>query len=265
MNKPPPALGVVTATLGEARCLDAVGGHYSSQRRIDGSVFVRVCGVGHAGAAAAAQQLVDNYADALISWGFAGALDPALQPGTLVLAARIVDAQGGTYTVNKGWLARLRAALARDGDVPAAAGTIVTCSAPVATPADKRHLWRTHGAAAVDMESGAVAAVARQARLPFIAIRSISDAADTCLPSTALAMVGSRGRLHVGRGLAHLARRPRDTVALWHLALGARRARLSLRTVARRTGPHFLAPPRCGPDGQYPVPGARKVPDIRHG
>ena len=60
-------------------------------------------------------------------------------------------------------------------------GSLLTSPAVDGAPADKAALFRSTGAAAVDMESFAVAEVASAHRLPFIAVRVIVDrAADGC-------------------------------------------------------------------------------------
>ena len=55
---------------------------------------------------------------------------------------------------------------------------LVTCDQAVFSNHRRRELFRVFGAVAVDMESGAVAQVAALNRLPFIAIRAVSDAHD---------------------------------------------------------------------------------------
>jgi adenosylhomocysteine nucleosidase len=98
----------------------------------------------------------------LVSFGLAGALAPGLEPGTLVTAERVVDAEGKTL-----WEGR---ALPVPG-----ARTIVLCAAGgvVDDPREREALAARTGAVAVDMESGRIAASGRLAGV----VRAISDTA----------------------------------------------------------------------------------------
>jgi hypothetical protein len=70
----------------------------------------------------------------------------------------------------------LEAAQALGGE--ARVGTIVTGNQVIFATARKRWLHRTFDALAVEMETAAVAQVAVAHRLPWIAVRAISDTAD---------------------------------------------------------------------------------------
>jgi hypothetical protein len=61
-------------------------------------------------------------------------------------------------------------------------GTLVTREEAVETTAAKSALALETGALAVDMETAAVAEACRNAVVPLLAVRSISDAAGTALP-----------------------------------------------------------------------------------
>jgi adenosylhomocysteine nucleosidase len=59
---------------------------------------------------------------------------------------------------------------------------MLTVDEIISRSADKRALGESHGALAVDMESWAVGEVCRQDKVPFLAVRIISDAVDEELP-----------------------------------------------------------------------------------
>jgi hypothetical protein len=82
----------------------------------------------------------------------------------------------------------------------------------------------------VDIESGAVALVARRHRLPFGALRAICDPASRALPPVALAALhdGSISGAQVARSLL---RHPWQLPAVLRLANDARRARTALQTL----------------------------------
>ncbi len=106
----------------------------------------------------------------LIASGYAGALDPALQVGDLVLGENVSD---------PALMPAARAALAADG---VRVGTLLTHPRTVETAADKAALRAATGALAVDMETGWIAEACRAAGVPLLALRVISDDAHTDFP-----------------------------------------------------------------------------------
>jgi adenosylhomocysteine nucleosidase len=175
------------------------------------------------GAAKAANLLVEQGVNALVSFGFAGGLDPALRPGTIVIPASILF-DGKCYAADPTLANRF-------GGLT---GHRLLGGTSVAADADsKRRLHETTQAHAIDLESGSVARVAQDHGLPFAAVRAISDAAERDLPPAALLALDGRGRIHLIRVLASLARHPGQLPALLSLASNAARARRALVRLAR--------------------------------
>ncbi|MFA5988947.1 MAG: phosphorylase [Sphingomonas sp.] len=135
--------------------------------------------------------------NALFSSGIAGALDPALAVGDVIIDAPPALADQ--------LLAHLPGART---------GKIVGRSRITATMVEKSLLRSATGAAAVDMESHIAARVAARHGLPFAAIRTISDTAQDSLPPAALVGMKANGGVALGRVLASLARRPAQLPAL---------------------------------------------------
>jgi adenosylhomocysteine nucleosidase len=179
----------------------------------DVPALVRCEGPGPARARAAAEALIAAGAETLASFGVAGALDPRLKPGDLVVATAAIDADGTRYA------AELREFGIR--------GAILTQAHPVASAEEKRRLFAETGALAVDMETAAVAAVACRAGRRFVAVRAICDAAARALPSAAVAAMRKDGRTDV---LAILVR-PWDWWGLLRLARDYSHALAALRGV----------------------------------
>jgi adenosylhomocysteine nucleosidase len=103
--------------------------------------------------------------DAVISAGYCGALDPGLAAGEVFVAVRI-EAGGSTY-----------AGTIPQTDVPTLrTGTLASQDRMIGTVAEKARI-RQSGAAAVDMEAGAVALEACRHKLPFYCIRVVLDRA----------------------------------------------------------------------------------------
>jgi adenosylhomocysteine nucleosidase len=99
----------------------------------------------------------------LVSFGFAGGLEPRLRPGMLVTATKVVDSQGRTLWEGP--------ALEIEGAEPA----VVCASDSVANePESRRELARRSGASVVDMESGILASTGRLSGV----VRAVSDSSD---------------------------------------------------------------------------------------
>ncbi len=176
-----------------------------------------------AGAEVAAERLVARGATALVSFGFAGGLDPALLPGAIVIPAEVVES--GPSAPSRAW--RTDPALAaRFGHLmPLRALSAATI---LATLDAKRDARAATGAAIVDLESGAVARVAARHGLPFAVVRAVCDPAGFALPPLALTALDATGRICARRILASLLRHPGQIPALLALARHAASARAAL-------------------------------------
>jgi adenosylhomocysteine nucleosidase len=138
------------------------------------------------------------------------------------------------YEVDETWRRRLWTQLA--GSVNLHHGILGESQKVLITPQDKRSFSSQTGAVAVDMESGAIAAVASEAKVPFVAIRAVSDAFDSVLPFTVLKSFDKFGRLDRARLVRELARHPRDIPRWLRLIWELRSARRTLTRVAPLIG-----------------------------
>lgn len=174
---------------------------------------------------------------AVVSFGLAGGLDPALAVGDIVLADRIVGADAA-FACDPASTDRIAAALAH-ADLPVIRGPFAAADGPVLLPRDKRALGIAREAIAVDTESLLAAEFAARHELPFSALRVISDPADRALPQLAVRAIGPNGRLDGGAILAELVRRPGQLAALPGTARAAGRAMRTLGRVRAALGPGF--------------------------
>lgn len=155
--------------------------------------LVETSGIGAEGAKAAARRLLDRGATALVSWGSAGGLDPKIRSGTVVLPHAVIDTAGSRSSVDLEWRDRLLAKIANRVEV--STSELLDVARPITSAEEKRELHHRTGAGAVDMESAAVAAVAKQSGISFIAVRAVVDAATVAIPKAAPEMFDEWGRL----------------------------------------------------------------------
>jgi len=233
-------VGVVAALAAEARTLGKAVRRRDGLSSLSDGALLAVGGMGGALAARAARSLVDAGAAGLLSFGFAGGLDPSLRAGSVVLPTDIVSGKGGRFMTSTDWRERLCVAFA---EWRPAAGALLTSAAPIDSVADKASAFRETGAVAVDMESLGVAEVAAAFFLPFIAVRVIVDTAADVLPRAVLA-ANRGGRLSLRHLLGGLASAPLELVVLIRLAQRYRAATRSLAGVARAG---LLTPLIAGP------------------
>ena len=186
----------------------------------------------------------------LLSWGIAGGLDPALGPGALLLPDGVIGPGGQPHAFDAALLAACRAAAPSEhrpeaGQPPARglAGALLLAGSDsvLLKPAAKAALRRRTNAAAVDMESHRMAAMARGARLPCLAIRAVSDPSGRRLPALVANALDADGRPRPGAVLRGLARRPWDLPALIAAGRDSRAALATLSAAADALIPALLS------------------------
>lgn len=187
MPLPKHEIGIVAALAPEVA---GFAGRRAGAAGIDG-VQVGVSGIGRERAAAASRALVEQGARLLVSWGTAGALAPGLAAGDL-LVPRSVVAEGHEWMADAAWREWFGRTLA--SGLPVAAGRLWCGGAAVVSVPEKARL-AARDLAAADMESAAVATVAGDAGVAFVAVKAICDPADRGIPGAALRLIGADGRL----------------------------------------------------------------------
>jgi len=195
--------GIVAALRSEARCVPqrtgAAPGNAPPAR-----LRVQAGGMGCVRAARAAERLVREGAGALLCFGVAGALDPSLRCGDVILATEAICVQPlalhlpdmrptalpalARLRTSENWRAELAASLLRQG--PVIERPILTSAELICDAQEKARLFRQTGAVAVDMESAAVGVVASLHGLPFMVLRVVADTAADALPEVLRGIVG---------------------------------------------------------------------------
>lgn len=220
-------LGVITGLAAEADILL----EFPSER----APRVEIAGASGARAEAAATRLLASGCEAILSFGVAGGLDPALAPGTVVIAEAVIALDGQRFPTEVAWRDAVKSALA--GTVPLAEGAIYGSDAPLLTAEAKKNLAGKTGAVAVDMESHGAARAAALKGVPFLAIRAIADGASRAIPPWVMDAILPDGGLAPEKIARALLPRPWMVWGLIGLARANGRALRALGRVASRLGP----------------------------
>ena len=125
------------------------------------SAVVACAGMGPARATLAVEAaMAASPVTALLSAGLAGACDPALRVGDIVRAGVVVDAKSGERYSDSQF------------------HQVLVTAVSISGATEKKRLYESYGASAVDMEAATVARLAEARGVRFQAIKSVSDEAN---------------------------------------------------------------------------------------
>jgi nucleoside phosphorylase len=160
-------LGIAAGLSAELRPITARRIPIGEVIAVTDNILLVLSGMGERRARAAGRTLVRHGARALLSWGTAAALQPPLRPGDLLIPTTLIGPERRALPVDRAWHAQVCDQLAAQ---------LPICSAPLAQTTTvltdtqaKQALARDTGAVAADMESVALAGMAAENRLPFLA------------------------------------------------------------------------------------------------
>ena len=218
-------LGIIFALPIEAHTFERRLGNptkYQGQKSViykgyvsDHPVVWTISGVGREAAQNAAQLMIDGHQPhTLVSAGFAGALAPNLEHGTVLVPERILDDnQQCIYP-----LGHSDQTLWPVGKIVDSNTTLITVNSVITSKEEKARLRQETHADLVDMESAAVALVAQNANVQFLAVRAISDTSEETLPPEVSRLSQPQSPMHrFGAALAAITRRPAAITDLWKL------------------------------------------------
>jgi adenosylhomocysteine nucleosidase len=150
-------------------------------------------GVGKVRAAACTQYLIDHFSmEALICTGVAGAVNPRLHTGDVVISEKALEHDfdpgdpGLLKKFRRRWLEAdpdlVKLALDAAKQLNLAdrcrPGKVLTGDQAIVRQERRQWLWQTFRGDCVDMESAAVAQVCRLNGVPWVIVRAISDSAE---------------------------------------------------------------------------------------
>jgi len=187
-------------------------------------------GAGPKNAANASQLLIDRGAERLISWGCAAALAPQLKPGDLVLPEQLYSESKQQLAIDSGWLIHIKQSLSA---LKPNSGALAESSVIVAESAEKKKIYQQSKAVALDMESIAVAKIAKQQNMPVMVIRCIADPVDMSLPKAVSYALNKQGDVVLSKLLWFLLTHPFELPGLIKLGLHFNAAKNKLKLVAK--------------------------------
>lgn len=197
-------LGIITGMAFEADILHSAASRLAEEQR----PLIACHGFGRSAARRAALEAVGAGAEALLSFGICGGLDPAAKSGDVITAREVRDG-AQNLVADVGWTDRMYARLG--GGLR---GAIAHGPRVLTTQAEKRALFETAKATAVDMESLGIAEIAAMRGLPFAALRVIADTAADKLPDVAVAAVTPEGHVRVMKSVMGALAHPQQIPSL---------------------------------------------------
>ena len=183
--------------LGEAECIATAGG-------MGAEAAARACDL----------ILAEGPLDALVSYGWTGALSCGLKPPAACVIAEVIDsATNKTFTT-----------ASKEGQ------RLLTLD-HVARPNEKRALAEKYQAPIVDMEAAAVARIAAARNLPVYCLKGVSDGYNDNLPDFNR-FLGSDGQLQMPAFVAYALLHPKYWSALRRLGMQSQDAARNLAVLA---------------------------------
>jgi adenosylhomocysteine nucleosidase len=224
--------GIVVALPEELRTLTKVKLAQGKCAQLSANTTVILAGAGPENARKASLELIAQGAQQLISWGCAGALAPHLKPGDLIIPETILSQDSTPLATHQHWREQLTNIL--EQPLKCYNGQLLEARVVISLAQDKTQQFRHSNALAVDMESAAIARIAAQTDLPFIAIRSIVDSAQFDLPKAISFALNDSGNVVIPKLIKYLCLHPSELVALIQLGLHFKAASQTLKQLARQ-------------------------------
>ena len=225
------SIGIVVALPEELRTLSPVKLARGEVVSLGPKITICLSGAGHANANQAAHKLLEQGASKLISWGCAAALAPHLKSGDLLISSQVID-NGQLIENSTYWAEQISTCVEIDHYKTEFA--LASNYGLISDSNKKQRLYTETGAVALDMESAAVASVAHEAQLPFVAIRAIADTANMTLPPAILNALNSEGEVVLGILIKHLLVHLWEIPALIKLGMHFSAAQKTLKVVAKQ-------------------------------
>lgn len=197
-------------------------------------VIVIISGIGAMFAQEAAERLLFERVDNLVSWGTAAGLINKVHSGDLLLPEHILDRKGNMYTTDNELVNKTRKYL-ENSNIRIHNGMLVETTKILNSPEQKTELAATTGAIAADMETAAIMNVAKKNHLPCAAIRTVLDESQDSLPAEIIKHTDVFGQPDISGLINEIFFRPTLIPRMFHLAGAMQAATGTLKKIARLT------------------------------
>jgi adenosylhomocysteine nucleosidase len=224
-------LGIITPLIPEAKCFIASPAS-KKPIQVAENISLIVSGEGKINTSESVIKLLDIGVDGLMIIGMAGALDPELSPGDLVIPEVVMTKTNQLYHCHREWSIQLRNQINISNkkivDYP-----LFTSDEVIVDALEKKQTYEQFNTCAVDMESAAVVALANEHEVPCLVIRAIIDPAYYIFPDYLIALTDEYGKVPVfDLAMASLTR-PRQLGRLLRLSGYYRQAYETLKLLAK--------------------------------
>lgn len=226
--------GIVVALPEELRTLTSNKLIKGGSCLISNNVLVIYSGTGPINASSATEYLISQGATKIISWGCAAALSETLKSGDLMLANGVIATEENKavpLSVNANWHQHTKDLLSTF--IKVHSGCLAESKSIVSSSQLKKQIHRNTSAIALDMESIAIAKVANNHTLPFLAIRVIADPVEMNLPLAISNSLNEQGEVSLSKLLLYLANHPAELPGLIRLGLHFKAATKTLKLIAK--------------------------------
>jgi len=226
-------IGIISALPSEAKCFAGRPLPINEPVSLTDNIFIIISGIGAERAKNATERLLKTNVTTLISWGTAAGLVDEFRSGDLVLPEIIISSVGQSYLTDATWNQKIYECISST--------PIVVHKKPISSSnkllnssQKKIDCHRETGASAADMESAAIAMVAAEKNLPFIAIRTIVDEINSSIPCCVMNNIDTYGNANIPRLLLELLRSPQQIASIYHLARAMNKASSTLKIIANK-------------------------------
>jgi adenosylhomocysteine nucleosidase len=185
-------------------------------------------GVGKNAMKSAVDYCLANYdISSCLNVGYAGGTTPYMNPGDLLIATTVVDAEKQVSFIPQNFLIDKAEAVCKALDIKAMRGGLATMDEVISTPHEKAFIGTEHEVLALDMESSAFMEQCQEKKVPCIVVRAILDPLDTVLPDMG-DVLSENGKISAGQIATHLVNKPKDILSLPKIEYCAIKARESI-------------------------------------
>lgn len=231
-------IGIIAALPDEAKCLYKESLNVAEPVEIEKDIYLCLSGIGDNSARAAMQSLLKHNIDGVVSWGVAGAIDPKLNFGDILISETVLY-NNDKYTCSLNWFNNINQELQNNYSF-IKSGMMVTNQEICSSIENKTSLYENTGASAVDMESGAIAELAQSENIDYLILRAISDNANTAIPEVVTNHTDNLGRPDLFPFLFSCIKQPGQIIELVKLARCYKKALSNLGGIALNLKKHHF-------------------------